>query len=107
VASARDFKNDYDLHRYPDDRQTLAIRFFNANAATDRIVCVGDERSYGAGSDVVPDNTGTTSGAGIVRSAEAAPGVMVDAPSGAFAPEAFRNLMQWHHCGSSSGATAW
>jgi hypothetical protein len=29
-----DFKNDFDLRRYPADRQNLVMRFFNANAAS-------------------------------------------------------------------------
>jgi hypothetical protein len=40
-----DFKNDFDLRRYPADRQTLVMRFFNANAASDRIVYVRDRLS--------------------------------------------------------------
>src|SRR5262249_33577163 len=40
-----EFKNDFDLHNYPLDRQTLAIRFFNAQAASDRLIYVQDARS--------------------------------------------------------------
>ena len=90
-----DFKNDYDLHHYPDDRQTLAIRFFNANAATDRIVYAADQRSYGAGSGVLPEGTGAAPSDGIVHAAQAAPGVANEALNSAFAPDAFRNLTQW------------
>ncbi len=38
------FKNDFDLHHFPFDRQTLAVRFFNARAASDRLVYVRDRR---------------------------------------------------------------
>jgi ABC-type branched-subunit amino acid transport system substrate-binding protein len=40
-----DFKNTFDLHRYPLDTQTLAIRFFNASAASDRIMYADDLRA--------------------------------------------------------------
>jgi ABC-type branched-subunit amino acid transport system substrate-binding protein len=40
-----DFKNDYDLRRYPADHQTLNIRFFNAGASSDRLVYVVDRSS--------------------------------------------------------------
>ena len=39
------FRNDFDLHRFPFDRQTLSIPFFNARAAADCIVYVLDNRS--------------------------------------------------------------
>src|SRR5262249_42885739 len=42
-----DFKNEFDLHHYPADRQTLALRFFNARAASDRIIYALDRRSTG------------------------------------------------------------
>ncbi|MFZ1415337.1 MAG: hypothetical protein WAS73_12275 [Defluviicoccus sp.] len=54
-----DFKNDFDLHHYPYDRQTLKVRLFNARSASDRIVYVKDRRSMltqaGAGSTVAPE----------------------------------------------------
>src|SRR5262249_36114575 len=43
-----DFKNDFDLHRYPLDRQTLIIRLFNPRSAADRIVYAQDRRTIGA-----------------------------------------------------------
>lgn len=39
-----DFKGDFDLHRYPLDRQTLALRFFNARAASEQIIYIPDRR---------------------------------------------------------------
>ncbi len=98
-----DFKNDFDLHRFPADRQTLAIRFFNARAASDHIVYVQDRRSSGAG--VAPGAAGPQAVAsGAARAAEAIPaaapdgdvpgGVGVDF-GGSAAPDAFRNLTQW------------
>jgi ABC-type branched-subunit amino acid transport system substrate-binding protein len=38
-----DFRNNFDLHRYPFDRQTLNLRFFNARASADHIVYVLDQ----------------------------------------------------------------
>lgn len=63
-----DFKNDYDLHHYPMDRQSLLLRFFNARAGADSVVYVQDRRMSG------PD--GAAGGA-------------------AASPDAFRNLTQW------------
>jgi branched-chain amino acid transport system substrate-binding protein len=66
-----DFRNPFDLHRYPFDRQTLTIRFFNARAAADHIVYALDQSA----SDLGETHGSTT-------------------PSGA-AAEAFRALSQW------------
>ena len=40
-----EFRNDFDLHRFPFDQQTLALSFFNARAAADKIVYALDKRS--------------------------------------------------------------
>jgi ABC-type branched-subunit amino acid transport system substrate-binding protein len=70
-----EFKNDFDLHHYPFDRQTLAARMFNARAASDQIVYVQDRRSIGAGTVSF---------------------VTADVPAGgAIDARAFRNLTQW------------
>jgi len=70
-----EFRNDFDLRRYPFDRQTLALPFFNARAANDRIVYVIDR----AGSQRFGD----------------AP----DVPRPVTSPEAFRNITQWENAG--------
>jgi branched-chain amino acid transport system substrate-binding protein len=70
-----DFRNDFDLRRFPFDRQTLLLSFTNARAAADRIVYVLDRRS--------PSGTAFaagTPGTGRIGIASAA---------------AFRNLTQW------------
>lgn len=68
-----DFKNDFDLHRYPADRQSLKIRFFNSHAASDRLVYVLDRVSFeGPGAPRLPGSYGNTA-----------------------SPTAFRNLTQW------------
>lgn len=72
-----DFRNDFDLHRYPFDQQTLAMPFFNAKAAADRIVYVMDRRS--------------------MRASPIEPG----APPAA--ADAFRNLTQWEPIGTGEG----
>ena len=69
-----DFKNDFDLRRYPADRQELEIRFFNARAASDRMVYVRDRSAF----------EGADAGFGAAN-----------AFGGAAAPNAFRNLSQW------------
>ena len=89
-----DFKNDFDLHHYPLDRQTLALRLFNARAASDRLVYVQDRRSL-AGFGTQGLGAGQTSAA-------AAPGAATSAPSGSYvAPAAFRNLTQWDATGTT------
>jgi branched-chain amino acid transport system substrate-binding protein len=69
-----DFKNDFDLHRYPADRQDLEIQFFNARAASDQLVYVVDRSSF----DAVPATVSEPSRFTVASS------------------EAFRNLTQWH-----------
>jgi branched-chain amino acid transport system substrate-binding protein len=85
-----DFKNDFDLHRYPADLQTLAIRLFNARAATDRIVYVQDRRSAGNGAVPVPG--AAQAGDAKVAASDPPP---ADVFGGAVADGAFRNLTQW------------
>lgn len=88
-----DFKNDFDLHRYPADRQTLELRFFNARAASDRIVYVLDQRSFA--NVPVPDDEAEAEGARDAPTAEAAAPLKDKSFATAVAPAAFRNLTQW------------
>jgi len=99
-----DFKNDFDLRRYPMDRQALVIRMIHARAASDHLVYVQDRASLASGVD-----TGPAGPASIERKGSAAQG----GPTGANAaglsvpgapvqqsvitagPSAFRNLTQW------------
>ncbi len=62
-----DFKNDFDLRRYPADIQRLDIQFFNARASSNRLVYVLDRASL----------------------------ELADASSRSAARGAFRNLTQW------------
>jgi branched-chain amino acid transport system substrate-binding protein len=54
------FRNPFELRRYPFDRQSLTVRFFNARAAADRIVYALDQgaREFGE-SDVSTTTVGT------------------------------------------------
>ncbi|HZE12986.1 MAG TPA: ABC transporter substrate-binding protein [Chthoniobacterales bacterium] len=71
-----EFRNSFDLHRYPFDRQALSLRFFNARAAADHIVYALDQSASTFDKD---------------RDRTIAAGV---------APAAFRMLSQWHFVGS-------
>ena len=72
-----EFRNSFDLRRYPFDRQTLAVRFVNTRAAADRIVYALDQSASEAAAE-------TTSG---------------KVPFGA-AAEAFDKLTQWTFLGA-------
>jgi len=72
-----EFRNPFDLHRYPFDRQSLTIRFFNARAARDHIVYALDRSASDAGET-----------RGIFGS------------TGAAAKEAFHLLSQWRFAGA-------
>ena len=90
-----EFRNDFDLHRFPFDRQSLLLTFFNARAAADRIVYVLDERSpAGATPPPVPAPSGSAiaaTGGSTGPTGEVAPIV---------SPAAFRNLTQWTPLGT-------
>lgn len=75
-----DFRTDFDLRRFPFDRQTLALPFFNARAAADRIVYVIDrhEPREAAAAGATQDGAGTVS------------------------PEAFRKVGQWQFDGATT-----
>jgi len=44
-----EFRNQFDLRRYPFDRQSLRLRFFNARAAADHIVYALDQSASDSG----------------------------------------------------------
>lgn len=60
-----EFRNNFDLRRYPFDRQTLTLRFVNSRAAADRIV-------YALDQSVSEDATETGSGETLVGTAQGA-----------------------------------
>jgi ABC-type branched-subunit amino acid transport system substrate-binding protein len=104
-----DFKNDFDLHHYPADRQNLVMRFFNSRAASDSIVYVQDRRSSGTPSWVAPGTlTAANAGGGSALAAAAPAGGGVaelgaDAFDSPVAPAAFRNLTQWQPIRADEG----
>jgi len=71
-----EFRNPFDLHRYPFDRQSLSIRFFNARAAADHVVYALDRSTSEFG-----EATGNTNSVGA-------------------SAEAFRLLSQWRFLGA-------
>ncbi len=62
-----DFKNDFDLRRYPADRQRLHIRFYNSRASSNQLIYAIDD------DPTLPD----------------------DPAAGGVSATAFRNLTQW------------
>ncbi len=86
-----EFRNDFDLHRYPFDRQVLRLPFFNARAATDRIVYVLDRRNA-----AVPGSQGPAPAGSYGPIAALATPNSADADTTAIASrDAFRELTQW------------
>ncbi len=75
-----EFRNDYDLHAFPFDRQRLELPFYNARGASDRIIYVLDRR--------------TSAGA-----APADPAAGHTAPIAS--PTAFAELTQWQALGGT------
>jgi branched-chain amino acid transport system substrate-binding protein len=96
-----DFKNDFDLHHYPFDRQTITVRMFNARAASDRIVYVQDRRSISVAGgratfdDAWPTRSRTRPAASLMSTSAAASPAEGDNRGGTIAAAAFRNLTQW------------
>jgi ABC-type branched-subunit amino acid transport system substrate-binding protein len=88
-----EFHNDFDLHRFPFDRQSLTLPFFNARAATDRIVYVLDRRSSERAREIYVPSTILTGGA---QAATARPSAPTAATTSVAAADAFRGLTQWH-----------
>lgn len=79
-----EFRNDYDLHNFPFDRQRLELPFFNARGASDRIVYVVDRR------------TATT---GAASENAAASGAASRETPPIASPTAFNDLTQWDAIG--------
>ncbi len=95
-----DFSNDFDLHRYPFDQQTLQIPFFNATSSSDRIVYALDRRSLGI-PGLRTSAAGAPAGPGAARASEpgaSEPGASGSVPSAA--ATALRSLTQWQPVGT-------
>jgi hypothetical protein len=82
-----EFRNDFDLHRFPFDKQMLSVRFFSLRDA-DHIVYVLDKRS--------PHTARNSFGTGKKFSS----GVTAAETLAIASPNAFRNLSQWHPLGA-------
>ena len=76
-----EFRNEFDLHRFPFDWQHLSLPFYNASGASDRIVYVVDERTGGA-----------PGGSPALAAAQAQPSAIAS-------PTAFNDLTQWSPIG--------
>ena len=89
-----EFRNDYDLRRFPFDRQTLSLSFTHARAAADRIVYVLDMRPRQGerfASVPAPALGGGDDGAAVAAGARPVQADRLLIASAA----AFRNLTQW------------
>ncbi|HKM62852.1 MAG TPA: ABC transporter substrate-binding protein [Acidisphaera sp.] len=76
-----EFRNDFDLHEFPFDRQRLQLPFYHASAASDRVVYVVDRRTAAAGSPAMSTAAGR--------------------PPALTAPDAFNDLTQWRSLGAT------
>jgi ABC-type branched-subunit amino acid transport system substrate-binding protein len=89
-----EFRNDYDLHAFPFDVQSLTLPFFNARAAADQLVYVLDGRLASPSSNAaLPAPRGAlvaTANASIPN--DPSRGIAGKAVAAALA---FRNLTQW------------
>jgi branched-chain amino acid transport system substrate-binding protein len=88
-----EFRNEFDLYRFPFDRQTLDLSFFHARAAADRIVYALDDRAPTGGAGPSAQASGSAAAASL------------DPPSGIkgiASPSAFRELTQWMPLGAKA-----
>jgi branched-chain amino acid transport system substrate-binding protein len=95
-----EFRNDFDLRRFPFDIQRLSLTFFNARRAMDEIVYALDYRADATdrGSLIGATPSGSSLGAGGLGVAMAAQPARGANPADAISiasPLAFRNLSQW------------
>jgi ABC-type branched-subunit amino acid transport system substrate-binding protein len=85
------FRNEFDLHDYPFDRQRLKLSVFNARAAADRIIYALDQRSSGRPSaDPATAAPATPMMAAVAGQPALKPEMASIAPA-----QAFRDLTQW------------
>jgi ABC-type branched-subunit amino acid transport system substrate-binding protein len=80
-----EFRNDFDLHDFPFDQQTLQLPFFNASGASDRIIYVLDRQTNGQ----------QTNGPGAASPHAASALALVASPT------AFTGLTQWRPVGGT------
>jgi branched-chain amino acid transport system substrate-binding protein len=89
-----EFRADFDLRRFPFDRQTLMLRPIHARAASDQIIYAVDRRAM-LGDQSTASGTAVLAGGepGAAVSVPAAPGSSSAFPS--VSPAAFDKLTQW------------
>ena len=94
-----DFQNRFDLRDYPVDHQTLAVRFFHATAASDRLVYIQDTRAQGGrpAGQAPPSSGGATAGGfGQAAATSFFPAIATPHdPLSIAAPDAFTGLTRW------------
>jgi ABC-type branched-subunit amino acid transport system substrate-binding protein len=105
-----DFRTDLDLHRFPFDRQTLRLSFYNARASSDRIVYVLDRRtgpSPGSAAQTGASTGGSYGSAVAATTAGGAASVGTGAATETsisgrrlVSAAAFRDLSQWRPLGA-------
>ena len=96
-----EFRTDFDLHRFPFDRQSLQLRFFNARSSSDKIVYVLDRRSVQPGiSGLANPGAGSSASMLGVGTASAAPPAGAQRGAPLVAPGAFVDLTQWDPIGA-------
>jgi branched-chain amino acid transport system substrate-binding protein len=88
-----DFKNDFDLKKYPADYQTLQIRFNNAKSASDRLVYVQDRQSQASKLmlDLPPEDKGLQAGSDKTSQTKYTQDLVASMTD----QNAFRELTQW------------
>lgn len=107
-----EFRNDFDLHRFPLDRQTLRLPFFNARAAADRVIYVLDRRSVAVGRSILapaPQSGGVMTAAAQESSAmrQKAPGQSRKVPARSADAWPSRRLLPPPHSESSLNGGRW
>ncbi len=96
-----EFRNEFDLHAFPFDRQSLQIRFFNARASSDRIVYVLDRRSGREQPRPLPPRpAGPGFGIDTAHAATPADAGGGQADATLVSPAAFDALTQWQPTGA-------
>jgi branched-chain amino acid transport system substrate-binding protein len=94
-----EFRSDFDLHRFPFDRQTLQLRFFNARASSDHIIYVLDRRSRTNNLPAAPISP-NSGGSGAASAAPLAAVTDVQSSQSLVSRRAFDDLTQWKPAGA-------
>jgi ABC-type branched-subunit amino acid transport system substrate-binding protein len=96
-----EFRNEFDLRRFPYDRQHLQIQFFNTRASSDRIVYVLDRRSARGRPPIAPAASPSAAiGIAAAHADTSAPVQTARANDSLVSPDAFNQLTQWQPIGA-------